>query len=92
MIGIRKYGNSFGFEIEFENGYSIDIINGFGSYSDNQYVSNLGDEAYTGDCEIAVKHHKELVNPFGWDDTVLGFVSAEQLADYIIKVKELKGD
>lgn len=88
-----------GFRITFTNGYGIDVINGYGSYSENHFNTELAEKRFISifnstetkskDCEIAITYENELVNPFNWDDTVKGFVSVDELVEYINKVKKL---
>lgn len=87
-----------GFRITFKNGYGIDVINGYGSYTENHFNHELAKSLLSGehyetrskDCEIAILNEAGLCNPFGWEDTVKGYVSVDELVDYINKVKELK--
>lgn len=63
--------------IEFENGYTISIFNGFGSYSDNHFNTNMisypnptndkevfeyiNQQPTSSDCEIAIIYGARLV-------------------------------
>lgn len=88
QILIRKGG----FRITFKNDYSIDVINGYGSYSENHYKTELFDaeETISKDCEIAILYKEEIVNPFDWNDVVKGEITPSELVEYINKVKKLK--
>lgn len=86
--------------IEFENGYSISIFNGFGSYSENHFNHklfekmqdlDLQDRCNSKDCEVAIIH-KELgfvtKSFIDCNDSVIGFIKPDELPDLMKKVKE----
>lgn len=86
--------------IEFENGYSISIFNGFGSYSENHFNHKLfekmqdldfQDRCDSKDCEVAIIH-KELgfvtKSFIDTNDSVIGFIKPDELPDLMKKVKE----
>lgn len=86
--------------IEFENGYSISIFNGFGSYSENHFNHklfekmqdlDLQDRCNSKDCEVAIIH-KELgfvtKSFIDSNDSVIGFIKPDELPDLMKKVKE----
>lgn len=85
------------FWLTFKNGYTISVFNGFGSYSENQFNTNLMkkikfDSIDSKDCEIAVIYNNELVTNKFIDidnDSVYGYVSSDELADIIYKVKNI---
>lgn len=92
-----SYGHCW---ITFENGYTISIFNGFGSYSENHFNHKLfekmqdldfQDRCDSKDCEVAIIH-KDLgfvtKSFLESDDSVVGFVSPDELVDIINKVKE----
>ena len=86
--------------IEFENGYSISIFNGFGSYSENHFNHELfekmqdldfQDRCDSKDCEIAIVHKKLgfVTKSFiDSNDSVIGFIKPDELPDLMKKVKE----
>ena len=87
-----------GFQIRFENGYTISIFNGFGSYSENHFNTklhekmenlNFTDSCISKDCEVAVIYEDIFCTDkfIETDDSVKGYISADELADLIIKVK-----
>ena len=87
-----------GFQIKFVNGYTISVFNGYGSYSENQFKDEIfetlrdlkiGDECVSKDCEVAIIYkNKFCTNKFiETDDRVKGYISADELADLIINVK-----
>lgn len=87
------------FRLTFENGYTISIFNGFGSHSENHFNRNLlnisnFDSIDSKDCEIAVIYNEKFVTKkfVECDDDVKGYVSADELAGIIYKVKNFKGD
>ena len=90
-----------GFQIKFENGYTISIFNGFGSYSENYFNTklrekmanlNFTDSCISKDCEVAVIYEDIYCTDkfIETDDSVKGYISADKLADLIKKVKDWK--
>ncbi len=85
------------FWLTFKNGYTISVFNGFGSYSENQFNTNLRNKFKldcidSKDCEIAVIYNNEFVTNKFIDidnDSVYGFVSSDELVDIIYKVKNI---
>lgn len=79
--------------MEFDNGYSLSIINGFGSDSDNKFRSDLIEQKIIRSrfCEVAVIKNGKFVTKKVLDttDDVLGWVDKKQLAKIIIKVRSL---
>lgn len=75
----------------FENGYELSISNGFGSYSDNQFAQSLleAKEVASDKCEIAVLKNNKFVTKkvLNTSDDVVGFVSSDELAEIIMRVK-----
>ena len=87
------------FWLTFENGYTISVFNGFGSYSENylknEFLKNLKhDKIKSKDCEIAIMYNGIFTtNKFvECAEDVKGYISADELADIIYKVKNFKGD
>ena len=91
------------FWITFKNGYTVSIFNGFGSYSENHFnykmfkkyqnkINPLIDKCETKDCEVAIMHNDTFCTRqfIDCDDSVIGYVSADDVADIIKKVKEAK--
>lgn len=86
-------------QLTFENGYTISIINGFGSYSENHFNFDLSplrcdntEIATSKDCEIAI------INPqnefctseyLQCSDDVKGYVNIDELVDIINMVKNI---
>ena len=83
--------------IKFENGYTISIFNGFGSYSENHFnlfekMQNLDfqDRCDSTDCEVAIIHDKlgfctkTFVDSA---DSVIGFITPDELPELMMKVK-----
>ena len=80
--------------ITFNNGYTISIINGYGSYSENRYKSELiatpeFASIDSKDCEVAIVYKGEFVtNDFlNCGDSVKGYVRPDELAEIILMVK-----
>nr|DAP15353.1 MAG TPA: hypothetical protein [Caudoviricetes sp.] len=93
-----KFG---GFKIKFDNGYTISVINGFGSYSENHLNHklfekmqniNFKDECYSKNCEVAILLEDMFCTKSFVDcnDSVKAYVTSDELADLIIKVKNAK--
>lgn len=95
------YGHTW---ITFENGYTVSIFNGFGSYSENhfnhklfekhqQHINPLADSCDSKTAEVAITY-KDLgfcTSTFiETSDSVIGYVSPEELVDILVKVKEAK--
>lgn len=87
-----------GFKITFENGYTISVINGYGSYSENHFKKEIfetmrnlkfDDTCNSKNCEVAVIYEDIFCTDkfIETDDSVKGYISADELADLIIKVK-----
>lgn len=87
------------FWLTFENGYMISVSNGFGSYSENHFRTDLlknleNCSVNSKDCEIAIMYNEMFTtNRFvECNDSVKGYVNVDELADIIYKVKNFKGD
>jgi hypothetical protein len=88
------------FQITFENGYTVSVINGFGSYTENHFNIDLmnpeKDTIITSkDCEIAILHNDKFVTRNFIDnigDDVKGYIDPKELVDILYKVKNYKGD
>ena len=86
------------FWLTFENGYEVSVFNGFGSYSENHYKSDLCKRDVSminsKNCEIAIMHNGIFAtdNFVECDDSVKGYVSADEVADIIYKVKNFRGE
>ena len=84
--------------LEFKNGYTISIYNGFGSYSENRLNKKIynkmmkpkyEDRCSSKDCEVAILYNGGFCTDrfIETDDSVKGYISADELADLIVKVK-----
>ena len=83
------------FWLTFENGYMISVFNGFGSYSENHFKTNLKKHNISSkDCEIAIIYNGIFTTDkfLKCNDDVKGYVSADELADIIYEVKNFKGE
>lgn len=85
--------------LTFENGYKISIFNGYVAYNENRFKQDLFyihgvDSIDSKDCEIAVIYDGRFCTStfIETDDDVKGYVSADELADVIYKVKNFKVD
>ena len=83
------------FWLTFKNGYTISVFNGFGSYSENHYRKEPEFASVdSNDCEIAILYNEIFAtNRFvECNDSVKGYVSVDELAEIICKVKNYKDD
>ena len=88
------------FWITFENGLTLSVFNGFGSYTENHFNIKLADEtenqASSETCEIAVMDQEgnwmtnTFINCNG--DNVIGYIKPEKLAKIMQKISKYKGD
>lgn len=75
-----------GFQMIFENGYTISVQFGFGNYCENRFAGNNK----SINAEIAVFDKSgNFIKVDGMDDDVKGYCNADEVADYIYKVKNL---
>lgn len=86
-------------KLKFKNGYEISITNGFGSYCENKFKSELftpsvGQVIESEDCEIAIIYKGKFITRKFIEDVndVLGYVSPDELANIIYRVKNYKGE
>lgn len=86
------------FKITFDNGYTISIVNGYGSYTENHYnqkllkkMKNLRfiDFCESEDCEVAILYEDEFCTRsfIETNDSSIGYIKSDELADLIMKVK-----
>ena len=89
------------FKITFENGYTISVINGYGSYTENHFNQkllkkmeklNFTDVCVSKDCEVAIIYCGEFCtrNFIETTDSVIGYIKSDELAKLIMKVKNAK--
>jgi hypothetical protein len=89
MIAVTK---NKGFQMEFENGWTISVQFGYGNYCDNYnhpegYRFAQGKEIVSSsDAEIAIWDENGKWYNFG-TDTVKGHCSADEVAEWIEKTK-----
>ena len=83
--------------LTFENGYKVSIFNGYGSYSENHFREGLlhipeFSSVDSKDCEIAIIYNNKFVTRkyVECNDDVKGYVSADELAEIIYKVRNIK--
>ena len=80
-----------GFQMTFENGWTISVQWGIGNYcsrghiSSNPMVDMKTDVVSSPDCEIMIWCNEQNFS-FGNDD-VKGYCSADEVAEWIFKVK-----
>jgi len=86
--GFRSTENK-GFQITFQNGWTISVQFGKGNYCEVGYIGEYGGEMkklrhYSKDAEIAIFKGEEWYN-FG-TDTVSGYCEPKEVAEWISKV------
>lgn len=92
-----------GFGITFENGLMASVQWGLGNYCDNHFNKNLDFKGTTpaesNNAEVAVIDSKTgdfvdidefLPEGCGGDDVVAGWLTPEQIVDFLVKVKNYK--
>ena len=84
-----------GFQMKFENGWIISVQFGYGNYCDNgrhpegYHFSEHTDIVSSSDAEIAAWPEGGDMYDFG-GDTVKGYCSADEVADWISKIKSFE--
>ena len=91
-----------GFQITFENGLTASVQWGAGNYCDNHFPED-GDFSWSKDAEsdtaeVAVLNQSRNFMPIddfipdhdGFDDVVAGYLTPEQIVDFLVEVKEWK--
>lgn len=98
-----KITESKGFHITFENGLTASIQWGFGNYCDNHFnyelLSNRTIPVESNDAEVAVFDANNnfmnidqfLPEEVRSDDVVAGWLTPDQIADFLMAVKNYKG-
>lgn len=84
------------FWLTFDNGYTISIFNGYGSYSENHYNKKVLQTpefapVESKNCEIAIIYNGALVtnNHLECNDCVKGYVDINELVELINYVRNL---
>ena len=91
---IRSTSNK-GFSLTFENGWTISVQFGYGNYCDNNRhpdgwdFSKKQEVTQSSDAEIAIWDADGEWYNFG-SDTVKGYCSAIEVAEWIAKVSKFK--
>lgn len=88
------------FWITFENGYTISVFNGFGSYTENHFnmkefekLQNPKqfDRCVSKTCEIAIiRNDMFCTSNFieNCENSTIGYIEPDRLVDIMMKVKE----
>lgn len=75
-----------GFQMTFENGYTISVQFGFGNYCENK----LSGKNSSKNAEIAIFDSEDnFIQVEGMNGDVKGYCNADEIAEYIHKVKNL---
>lgn len=89
-----------GFHMRFENGWTVSVQFGYGNYADNYNMDDYdfalrdikaGSQG-SSTAEIAAWDIDGTMLPFASDDTVKGWVSADEVAAFITMVRGLEKD
>lgn len=80
----------------FDNGYTISIFNGYGSYSENHFNKKVLQTPEfaaieSKNCEVAIIYEGEIVtnNLLKCNDSVKGYVDINELVELINYVRNL---
>lgn len=90
--------NNKGFSLTFENGFTISVQFGYGNYCDNGHhpdgfeFSKKQDVTQSSNAEIAIWDADGEWYVFLNGDTVMGYCSANDVAEWIDKVSKLPSD
>jgi hypothetical protein len=99
-----KITNNKGFRITFENGLTASVQWGCGNYCDNHFNYELGFDgktsAQSNNAEVAVfDEHDDFMNIDQFvpeevrsDDVVAGWLTPDQIADFLMAVKNYQGE
>ena len=91
-----------GFHITFENGLEASVQWGAGNYCDNHFPKDkdytFSKDAESNDAEVAVFKNGNFldINAFlpdecySYDDMVAGYLTPEQVVDFLMNVKNYK--
>lgn len=91
-----------GFQITFENGYTASVQWGAGNYCDNHFPDDMdfscSKDAKSATAEVAVIFGGRIIdaNDFVPDelkscDTIIGWLTPEQVVDFLNTVKDYNG-
>ena len=93
MIKINRQDKAMpGLAMTFENGWTVSIMFGVRNYCDNRQLTFGHDAIAPAECknaEIAAWDADGNWHDFG-NDTVKGWVSADEVADFIQMIKDKK--
>ena len=86
-----KATSNKGFQLTFENGWTISVQFGYGNYCDNRHhperlALHNRQVVESGDAEIAIWDKNGVDYTFDNGDIVKGWCSADEVADWIDKV------
>ena len=74
-----------GFQMTFENGWTVSVQFGNGNYCENRFATDH-ERGESVDAEIAAWDKNNVWHDFG-HDTVMGWCTADQVADFIAEIK-----
>lgn len=93
-----------GFQMTFENGLTASVQWGAGNYCDNHVPVDMDfsckKDAYSDTAEIAVLHGRKFLNTShfqpeedrDWMDDVAGWLTPEQVVDFLVRVMNCTAD
>jgi len=89
MFKVQKDEWNTGFQIMFENGWTVSVQFGRGNYCDNRSMKFVGQEIVnkSPDAEIAAWDENGVWYKFDESNTVKGWVKSDEVADFIAMIK-----
>jgi hypothetical protein len=88
MFNVQTDDFHNGFQMTFENGWTVSVQFGWPNYCSNQHKNGHVIHS-SSDAEIAAWDKEGVWYRFANGDTVQGWNSADDVADFIAKVAEL---
>ena len=80
FVKIRDLGCIKNITVECKNGFDLSISQGLGTYGNKQDL-----------FEIAVLKGDDFVDVFNWNDDVKGYLTKNEVYEYVIKLTQIKG-
>ena len=88
-MSVFKITEGKGFQMTFQNGWTVSVQFGAGNYCENNMMSvSNTPKGHSKDAEIAAWDKDGNWHTFEYDD-VKGYCSADEAADFITKIKSL---
>lgn len=89
MFKVQKEEYHTGFQMIFENGWTVSVQFGRGNYCKNRSMKFVGQEPVyeSPDAEVAAWDENGVWYRFDEGDSVKGWCKPDEVADFIAKVK-----